>query len=73
VIESADIVNGYVNRKISLAKAYAATKVLNDNRELTGFDGFVAIIFPGSASMTQQQGQVNRKQSHSNLMAEEVA
>jgi hypothetical protein len=50
VIESTDIVNGYVDRNIQLKKAYEATKALNGGRELIGFDGFIAIIFPGGIS-----------------------
>ncbi|MDX1416231.1 MAG: hypothetical protein R3293_18685 [Candidatus Promineifilaceae bacterium] len=38
-----------VSRHVQVAKAYQATKALNNNQELHGYDGFVVITAPGAA------------------------
>lgn len=44
-----DFTNQQVSRGVQMIKAYQATKLLNDNQELEGFDGFMVITAPGAA------------------------
>lgn len=49
------------SRFTQVAKAYEATKLLNDNRDLEGFDGFIVLTLPGRMQIPNPKaGQPNQ-------------
>jgi hypothetical protein len=46
-----DVVTNKIPRDLQLSKAYAATKAINGNQDLTGFDGFVVLTHPGQLTI----------------------